>query len=103
MIRDGRMPSPEEAKRLLERECKQIPTEAVSVHRIMNAPTFLIGANDARAGRQYHRDYEHWDVRAQEGYERGRQWAALAPADVPLKRNGKLNPEATRYFGKEII
>ena len=103
MIRDGRMPTPEEAEQAW-REREQIPTEAVSVFRIMSQPTFLLGVNDARAGRRYHADYDHWDVNAQESYERGRQWATLVPRDMPLRINGKINPKALDYFRpNEII
>jgi hypothetical protein len=103
MIRDGRMPTPEEAEQAW-REREQIPTVAVSVHHIMSQPTFMLGVNDARNGRGYHRDYDQgWDVNAQESYERGRQWARLAPRSVPLKRGGKINPEAVRHYRDEII
>jgi hypothetical protein len=103
MIGDGRMPTPEEAEQAW-REREQVPTEAVSVYPIMIQPTFMLGVNDARAGRDYHADYDqHWDINAQESYERGRQWAALAPRSVPLKRNGNINPEAVRYYRDEII
>jgi hypothetical protein len=30
-------------------------------------------------------------------------WAALAPRNLPLKRDGKINPKAALYFRVEII
>jgi hypothetical protein len=69
----------------------------------MSQPQFTLGAADARAGRRYHADYDLWNIDGQWNYERGRQWAVLAPRDLPLKRDGKLNPEATCYFGEGII
>jgi hypothetical protein len=85
MIRDGRMPSPLKAL------------------KIMSAPTFALGVADVRARRPYHRDYEIWDGNGQCDYERGRIWAALAPRNVPLKRNGRINPDAVGWFGDDII
>ena len=81
----------------------QIPTRNVTFEWIMSQPTFLLGVADARVGRRYHRDYDLWDTSGQWSYERGRQWAALAPRDVPLKRNGRLNPAALQYWHSEII
>jgi hypothetical protein len=31
-------------------------------------------------------------------YERGRQWATLAPRDIPLRIAGKLNPRAVKLY-----
>ena len=85
------------------REGDQVPTRPTTVAEIMAQPTFLLGVADARNWRGYHADYDLWNTNGQWNYERGRQWAALAPRDVPLKRNGKINPEAVQYFQAEII
>jgi len=83
---------------------EQVPTRPTTVVEIMSRPTFALGVADARAGRPYHRDYDLWrDCNLRWSYERGRQWAAVAPRDVPLKRNGKINPEAVSWFTCDII
>ena len=72
----------------------------------MSQPTFALGVADVRAGRPVHRDYDLWDTNGQWNYERGRMWATLAPRDVPLKRKGRINPDAVMWFARhrhEII
>ena len=85
------------------RSGKQVPTRPVSIQEIMGQPQFMLGVADVRAGRPYHKDYDVWNTNGQWGYERGRMWAALAPADVPLRLNGRINPDAARYWRREII
>ena len=82
----------------MKREAEQVSTTSTTVYEIMANPTFALGVSDVRAGRAYHPDYDLWDVDGQWDYERGRAWALLAPADVELKTNGKINPKAARYF-----
>jgi 5S rRNA maturation endonuclease (ribonuclease M5) len=82
---------------------EQISTEFTTIEEIMSRPTFALGVADARAGRLYHPDYDLWDTDGQWDYERGRQWAALAPQDIPLKRGGKITAEAIGFFQQEII
>lgn len=69
----------------------------------MNQPTFGLGAADARAGRPLHKDFDTWAGNDQWGYERGRQWACLAPRKVALKRNGKVTVEAMKYYSRDIL
>lgn len=86
--------------------CEQEPTEPVSVEAIMRRRAFAAGVSDARAGLAFRSDYERWETNDQWNYERGRAWATLAPRDVALKRNGKLNPLAVCWFvraGRGII
>jgi hypothetical protein len=78
-------------------------TEPTSAIWIMEQPTFAQGAADARARRGYPKAYEHWDYDDQWNYERGRQWAQLAPPSVKLKRKGKITFEAMRYYKPEIL
>lgn len=88
----------------MSRERDQVATEPITIIEIMSRPTFHLGVADARAGRRYHAYYDFWDTNGQWDYERGRQWAALAPRNVPLKRaDGRITPEAMRYFADEII
>jgi hypothetical protein len=88
---------------IIDRKVEQEPTQPTSIHWIMSQPTFTLGAADARAGRRYHADYDLWNINGQWNYERGRQWASLAPRNVPLKRNGRVTREALKYFKAEII
>ena len=76
----------------------QVPTRPASVTWIMSRPTFQLGAADARAGRPYRVDYDLWDTDGQWNYERGRMWATLAPPNLPLKRDGDINPAAIPFF-----
>lgn len=86
---------------------EQEPTEPVSVESIMRCRAFAAGVKDARAGLPFRAAYDRWEVNDQWDYERGRAWALLVPADVPLKnRNGKLNERAVLWFkaaGRVII
>jgi hypothetical protein len=85
---------------------KQVPTSFTTVDEIMRRPTFALGVSDARAGRPVRRDYDLWDIDDQWDYERGRQWATIAPRNIPLKHNGRINPDAVAWFrrhGDDII
>ena len=84
-------------------EAEQVETVGVTITEIMSAPTFALGAADARAGRAYHPDYDVWDTNGQWDYERGRMWASLAPPGIALKINGKLNSKARSFYPPEII
>lgn len=85
------------------RDGDQVPTRPTTIAAIMAQPTFPLGVADARAGRRYHRDYDIWHGNDQWAYERGRQWAALAPRSVSLKRDGKITLEAASWYLREII
>ena len=102
IIRDGRMPSPEEAKRLSD----QVATSPTTIPAIMGHATFALGVSDARNRRGYHRDFDLWRGTDQWAYERGRLWAVLAPPNMALKIDGKLNGAAIALyerFGEEIL
>jgi hypothetical protein len=71
---------------------------AVSRSRLVRSPCTKSCAtphsrlvNDVRNGRPFNYDYSSGD---RWGYERGRQWACLAPTRMPLKIRGKLNLKA---------
>ena len=85
------------------REGDQIPTHAVTLEEIMSEPAFALGAADVRAGRGFHPDYASWDDDLQWSYERGRQWARLAPPSVALKRDGRITREAEAWYMKADI
>jgi hypothetical protein len=70
----------------------------------MRSAAFVAGVDDVRNGRPPDYDVfnfsqgeddridDHWN------YERGRQWALLAPKSMPLKTEGALNPKAVILF-----
>jgi hypothetical protein len=89
------------------RDGDQIPTRPTTIIEIMSRAKFQRGVEDIRAGRGYPADYDRWkDTNDRWCYERGRQWATLAPRNIPLKINGCLSPQALRWFvshGEDIL
>jgi hypothetical protein len=75
----------------VEESREQVETRPITVYEIMCDPAFAAGVNDVRNGRPFNYDYSSGD---RWGYERGRQWACLAPTRVPLKIRGKPNLKA---------
>ena len=55
---------------------KQADTELVSTAAIMRDPSFLRGVEEYRARKRPNFECTDW------GYERGRQWAAIAPRNL---------------------
>jgi hypothetical protein len=84
----------------MRKKVEQICTVDVTIIEIMSSPQFALGVADARSGRLYRAGYGTWHTNGQWNYERGRQWARLAPASCALKRDGKITPEAVRWFEK---
>jgi hypothetical protein len=82
---------------------EQIPAFSTTVQKIMGSPFFAVGAADRRAGRGFNAAYATWCTNDQWDYERGRAWAVSAPRSVKLRRDGKLNPAAIRWFHEDII
>jgi hypothetical protein len=77
-------------------QTKTVPT---TIEEIMSAPAFALGAIDARAGAPFHPDFNDWHKKDQWHYERGRNWATLAPKTVPLREtNGKLSAKAVAWY-----
>ena len=87
----------------------QIPTRGTTAQAIMRSAAFVAGVDDVRNGRAP--DYEAYcfsqdedDLQAKSkinghwNYERGRQWASLAPRSMPLKIDGALNPKAIALY-----
>lgn len=78
----------------------QADTRAVSTRTIMLSIAFRWGCNDYRAQRPFRDDLPpNWDW----NYERGRQFAAVAPRNMPIKVNGRLNADAVAIFEREAI
>lgn len=70
---------------------RQIPIGRTSTEALMRRAAFAIGVDDVRSG--VAPDYDGQDDRYW-AYERGRQWACLAPVSMPLKVGDRLNPAA---------
>ena len=75
---------------------QQIHTIRVTIEAIMRRPEFARGFQDVRSGRRPDfdapNDHHAW------GYERGRQFAILAPTTMPLRIGRKLNPKAVALY-----
>jgi hypothetical protein len=67
---------------------KQAETKATSIKTIMRDPWFQYGLDEIRGGKAFNPESDQW------GYERGRLFGALAPLNMPLKIDGKINPQA---------
>ena len=72
----------------------QVKTGPFTVKSIMGTDEFERGFGDARKGRPFDWRIGGDDIDAAWDYERGRLLAHLAPLDMPLWINGKLNPKA---------
>jgi hypothetical protein len=77
----------------------QVRTRAATAEQIMRSGSFAQGVADRRSGRPPQFDREDGNGHSQWAYERGRIWASIAPLDMPLRINGKLNPKAVALFG----
>ena len=71
----------------------QAATRQTTTAGIMRSADFKAGVDDVRAGRP-----ARFDEFDSDDYERGRQWATIAPLTMPLRIDGKLNLEALRLL-----
>ena len=78
---------------MMGRDRGQASVRLVSNASIMRSAAFQRGVEDKRAGR-----HPCYDANDDWSYERGRQWAALAPMTTPLRVKGKLSPKALALF-----
>jgi hypothetical protein len=77
---------------------KQADIEIVSTAAIMRDPSFLRGVEEYRARKRPNFESTDW------AYERGRQFAAIAPRDLPITTpTGRLNRKALAIFVKDIL
>ena len=77
----------------------QVTTEPTTRVGIMRTAAFARGVADVRASRPPRYDaFGDDDTSNAWNYERGRQWAVIAPLDLPLSRNGRLNPAALAFY-----
>jgi hypothetical protein len=73
-------------------EVEQVKTVRCTTEDIMNDPDFWRGFEDARKGRSFDWRIDEWS------YERGRLFAYIAPLDMPLWIDSKLNPKAVALY-----
>jgi hypothetical protein len=71
-----------------------VPTEA-----LMRPEAFHRGVLEVRAGIPANFD-SYKDTNDAWSYERGRQWALLAPRSMALYRGNRINPAAVTLFSK---
>ena len=72
-------------------------TNDLSPEEVMRTRDFQLGFEDVRAGRSARFDI-FADTNRAWNYERGRQFATIAPLSVRLRINGELNPRALSLF-----
>jgi hypothetical protein len=79
-------------------KARQVEVVSCTIEKIMRSPWFARGVADRRAGRPLlDVDADHDDPTW--SYERGRQWASIAPRSLRLRlKNGRLNPVAVKLF-----
>jgi hypothetical protein len=92
-----------------DRDREQVSVRLISVKSIMRSAAFAAGVADARSGRPPAYDNYTFNQDAGEAaasrkinghwnYERGRQFAAIAPVTMPVKIDGGLNPKAVVLY-----
>jgi hypothetical protein len=76
---------------------EQVETALTTIDEIMKSKAFERGFDEQRAGRKPRYDEEHGN--ASWNYERGRQFAIIAPASMQLRLPGsrRLNPKAAEF------
>ena len=77
----------------------QAETTSVSPRQIMSASAFRDGVADVRAGMPTRFD----DFDDDWAYERGRQFAFIAPMSMPLRIGRRLNTEAVWLFTRALV
>jgi hypothetical protein len=80
------------------RGADQVPTIRVTTAWIMSSPAFELRLSDARRGIPFDWRVGGADTNAAWNYERGRSFASLAPLNMPLRIDGKLNPKAIAVY-----
>jgi hypothetical protein len=75
---------------------RQVETRSVSIESIMRTAAFRHGVNDVRKGRTPR--FDKWGDGDDWDYERGRQFGIIAPRDLEVVIQGRLNPNAVMFF-----
>jgi hypothetical protein len=79
---------------------EQVPSEPQTVAGIVRSKEFNAGVVDVRLGRLPRYD----DPIAQDwNYERGRQWALIAPMRMPTKIGNRVNWEAVTLLRRLFV
>ena len=82
----------------------QVETEQIGASYFLESRDFARGVEDVRARRPPRFDDYAWDqggmpaTDRQWAYEKGRQFATIAPRSMPLRIKGKLNLDALRLL-----
>jgi hypothetical protein len=79
-----------------EPEREQVTTARAFIEQIMRCPGFARGMEDKRAGLAPR--FDDYGEDRWWSYERGRQFAGIAPVSMTLELGGKLNPKAVALF-----
>jgi hypothetical protein len=79
---------------------KQAATVLVTPSQVMARAAFAAGVNDVRTGAPIR--FDSFSVDDDWSYERGRQWALVAPMSMPLRLGRRLNPAAVLLFCRAI-
>jgi hypothetical protein len=69
---------------------EQADTHRVSTYEIVSSSDFARGLAEVRARLPFNANEDSWD------YERGRCFGFIAPLNMPLRINGRLNPKALK-------
>jgi hypothetical protein len=77
---------------------EQADTVMVSTASLMRQPSFLRGVEEYRARRRPDFECDDWQ------YERGRQWAAIAPRNLNIfTSSGRVSRLALAIFNRNIV
>lgn len=83
---------------MAEEQCETVQT---TIWAIMRSAAFRAGVNDVRTGRPARFD-EFTGANEDWSYERGRQWATLAPMNMPLLIGRRINPKAEAVWDRGV-
>ncbi len=83
----------------LRQQRPQADTTLITINSVIRSRAFVAGVEDIRGRRppRFDRFSDDW------GYERGRQWAVLAPRTMPLRIGRKVNPDAISVYLKGVL
>jgi hypothetical protein len=80
---------------------EQARTRPVTIRDIVASKEFARGVNEVRNGLPFDADNGDWN------YERGRCFGFIAPSDMPLRIDRKLNPRALKLaeaaFARKLL
>jgi hypothetical protein len=78
---------------------EQVPTRTATAAAVLRSAAFNRGLDEARAGRppDFDSHIDDWD------YERGRQFATIAPLTMRIFKNKKLNRKALQFLKRAFL